>query len=456
MTLPTLGWLTSTLGSTARLAYDHPLSISIDSRNLKPGDVFWALRGERDGHEYVRGAFESGAAAAVVHRGYTSGDVVLDSKLIFVDESLEALTDAAKAWRGELRGKIIGLTGSVGKTTTKDLVFEALGGAEHANATVGNFNNEIGVPLTVLRTPVESEYLVCEMGAARIGDIAHLCKVVRPHEGLVTAVAAAHVETFGSLEDIARGKGELYDFVAQDGTAYVPVEDARCVGASKLCRNRIGYGFCPKPQDWESEYVQGEQLEFDAQACARFRIGDSTVTLSVPGRPAAQAALAAMTVALHNGHSARGAAQHLVRAVPTRGRVTIRRAGSVTIIDDSYNANPMSMRSALETLSLRQAPRKVAILGDMLELGEYADIAHREVVNDLETAGVVVAVLIGPYFSHVAAASISRTQMSIFPSVEQALPVVSRLIRPNDLVLVKASRGMALDKVVQKLEETFS
>ncbi|MBK6909778.1 MAG: UDP-N-acetylmuramoyl-tripeptide--D-alanyl-D-alanine ligase [bacterium] len=456
MTLPTIGWLARTLGTRATLLAEHPMVVSIDSRSLKAGETFWVLRGTRDGHEFVAAALHAGAAAAVVANGFSTGVSELDARLVHVSDPTDALTAAARAWRNELRGTVVGLTGSVGKTTTKDFIFAALGGADDVSATTGNFNNEIGVPLTLLRTPIEAAALICEMGAARIGDIAHLCSIAQPNSGMVTTIAAAHVETFGSLDGVMRGKGELYDYIAEHGTAYVPLADARCVRAATHCRDKIGYGFSPRTNDWESEYVEGEQLEFDAEARARFVVRGVHVELAVPGRPAAQAALAAMTVALHHGRNPRTAAGYLAHAAPTRGRVSVRQAGDVTIIDDSYNANPASMRSALETLSLRQSPRKIAILGDMLELGDMADAAHRDVVNELESAGVAIAVLIGPQFSHVAASSISRTQMCIYPSVNQALPVLAQLVRPHDLVLVKASRGMALDKVVQKLEEQFS
>ncbi|MCB9368505.1 MAG: UDP-N-acetylmuramoyl-tripeptide--D-alanyl-D-alanine ligase [Calditrichaeota bacterium] len=456
MMLPTLGWLKAETSSESELPENAPLHVSIDSRKIQPGETFWALSGTRDGHEFVEQAIRAGAAAAVVKRSFSAGDPDIDSKLIAVDDPMCALTELARRWRQALKCRALGLTGSVGKTTTKDFTLAAFANEQGVFATHGNFNNEIGVPLTILRTPRDAALLICEMGAARIGDIAHLCSVALPDSGLVTAIADAHTESFGSIENVMRGKGELYDFVARRGTAFVPTEDMRCVQASTACTKKIGYGFHSQPNDWESGYVQGKELLFDDEACANFVALGERIKLCVPGRPAAKAALAAMTIALHHGIAPHVAAQNISAARPASGRASVKKAGDVTIIDDSYNANPASMRAALETLSLRRAGRKVVILGDMLELGEISDIAHREVVEELDHAGVSLAVLIGPRMSHVAAASIVMTQLRIYPTVEQALPTLSQLVKPGDLVLVKASRGMALDRAVKRIEEQFS
>ncbi len=455
MTLPTLGWLKTVFGDNANSFEEQPLNICIDSRKLSQGDVFWALRGSRDGHEFVTNALKSGASAAVVKRSFSTGNQALDQKLIHVDEPIDALAEAARLWRKEFSGKVLGLTGSVGKTTTKDFASAAVGNALTVIATEGNFNNEIGVPLTILRTPLETELLICEMGAARVGDIAHLCSIAAPDSGLVTAITDAHTESFGSIDNIMIGKGELYDFVKERDIAFVPLEDEKCVRASSSCRTRVGYGFSKPTTDWKSDYVHGERLEFDHDACAGFIVQGERIKLSVPGRPAAQAALAAMTIALHHNIPSDQAAKRISQAVPTSGRASIRKLKSLTIIDDSYNASPSSMRAALETLSMRQSGRKVAILGDMLELGEISDIAHREVVGELDRAGVTLAVLIGPQFSYVAGASLLHAQCRVYQNVDQALSTLTQLIRPNDLVLVKASRGMALDRVVKKLEDSF-
>jgi len=454
MTLPTLGWLCGVLGSSNSFG-NHELKICFDSRKLTPGDTFWALRGARDGHEFVETVLKSGAAAAVVNRSFQISDAAFRTKLISVDDTMFALSAAASAWRNSVKARVIGLTGSVGKTTTKDYVRAAFNRTCLVNATEGNFNNELGVPLTILRTPLETEVLICEMGAARKGDINHLCKIADPQWGLVTAITEAHIESFGSIDGVMQTKGELFDYVAGRGIAFVPIEDKRCIKASSSCKTRVGYGFQKPTADWESVYVHGERLGFDEEARARFEVHGAKIELSVPGRPAAQAALAAMTIALQHGILPQQAAQAVSLAQPTKGRATVRKVGTVTLIDDSYNASPASMRSALETLSLRQGPRKIAILGDMLELGEVTDSAHRDIVGELDRAGVSLAVLIGPNFSHVASAASTQAQLRTYSSVEQALPTLQQLIHANDLVLVKASRGMALDRIVIKIEELF-
>ncbi|MBK6767070.1 MAG: UDP-N-acetylmuramoyl-tripeptide--D-alanyl-D-alanine ligase [bacterium] len=454
MKLPTIGWLRG-LFATESSYDDSPLRISIDSRNLRVGDTFWAIRGERDGHDFVDAAIEAGASCVVVEQGFPLCEK-LEARVVRVDDTMTALTDAARTWRKELDALVIGITGSVGKTTTKDYVRAAFAETRRVEATHKNFNNEIGVPLTILSAPRDTEVLICEMGAARPGDIAHLCAVAKPQWGIVTAIADAHFESFGSRELVAQTKGELYRYVSHDGVAFVPVADELCIQASKVCETRIGFGFDQRPTYWESDYVQGEHLSFDEFAQASFFVQGERVLLTVPGRPAAQAALAAMSIASYHGVAVAAAASGVSRAVPTAGRVTLRRFGRITVIDDAYNASPTSMSSALETLSLRQAIRKVVVFGDMLELGEISDISHREVVNDLDRSGVSLAILIGPRFSAVAASSFTSARLLIYPSIDEALPNLVRVVRPDDLILVKASRGMALDRAVAKLEEQFS
>lgn len=455
MSLPTLGWLNSQTGNSADLSEEMQLRVCIDSRKLQSGDTFWALQGSSDGHKYVLSALANGAVAVVVNKSFTTNDDSLNAKLVKVDDPQQSLTELARVWRRQMRGLVIGLTGSVGKTTTKDYAFAALDVGNKVFATKGNFNNEIGVPLTILHTPDDMEILICEMGAAHIGDIAHLCRVADPNWGLVTAITEAHTETFGSIEGVTIGKGELYKQVAGHGIAFVPLADERCVHASQDCRSRVGYGFIQPTADWESAYVHGQGLVFDEEARARFTVHGAAVELSVPGRPAALAALAAMSIALQHGITPQHAAQRVSLAVPTSGRASVRTFGKITVIDDSYNASPASMRSALETLSLRQSPRKIAILGDMLELGDISNIAHQEVVDELDRSGISLAVLVGPQFSLAASSSFTQAQLRIFMTVDQALPTLLKLVRAGDLVLVKGSRGMALDRAVLKFEELF-
>jgi UDP-N-acetylmuramoyl-tripeptide--D-alanyl-D-alanine ligase len=430
---------------------------SIDSRSLKTGDTFWALAGTRDGHEFVERAFAAGAAAAVVRSDsihlFTES---LRSSLIAVENPKSALSRAASKWRGEIRGTILGITGSVGKTTTKDYVASVLCEHGQTHATQGNYNNEIGLPLTLLSASADTRYVICEMGATREGDIRQLCEIARPDCGLVTAIAAAHLERFGSIDSIERAKGELYDYVAESGFAFVPYEDERCARVGARCRNRIGYGFSNPTGNWKGQYVYGDALQFDSEGLASFTVDGEVCKLPVPGRPAALAGLAAMTVARHFGMAAGTAAQTIARTVPSGGRARLLHVGSLSVIDDSYNANPASMRAALETLAMRDATRKVAILGDMLELGEITDVAHEEVLEELDRSGVSLAILVGPSFQHAAASCLSCARVLAYESADQIMTILEKLLKPNDLVLIKASRGMALDRVVKKISELFS
>jgi UDP-N-acetylmuramoyl-tripeptide--D-alanyl-D-alanine ligase len=455
--IPTVGWLREALRAPVHQVCELELKNSIDSRSLCAGDTFWALSGARDGHEFVEAAFQAGAAAAVVRKdSLTRFPASVHPKLIPVNDPNEALAQAANAWRRKLKGAVIGITGSVGKTTTKDFIASALGDHGLTHATKGNFNNEIGLPLTLLAAPADARYIICEMGATREGDIRRLCDIARPDFGIVTAIAAAHLEKFGSMEGVQRAKGELYDFVADHGFAFVPYEDERCVSASARCKNRIGYGFSNPGANWKGKYVYGDALRFDSEGLAAFTVDGEVCRLSIPGRPAALAGLAAMTVARHFGMPASVAALSVTRTIPTGGRAKLMRMGSLSVIDDSYNANPASMRAALETLSMRDAARKVAILGDMLELGEITGVAHEEVLEELDRSGVSLAILIGPSFQHAAASCLSCARVLAYESSDQILNILGNLLKPNDLVLVKASRGMALDRVVTRISELFS
>lgn len=456
---PTVGWFCDVIGARSEANPQGPLyPVSIDSRTLHAGDVFWALRAQRDGHEFVPDAFARGARAAVVNTAWAATDAAqpFHNSLIVVDDPLAALTAAARSWRKTLRCRVIGITGSNGKTSTKNLLLLLLRGQCSAGGTQGNFNNEIGVPLTMLGVPADADVAVIEMGASKRGDIAFLCGVCAPTHGLVTSISAAHLQGFGDLQTVALTKGELYDYIAERGTAFVPLNNAYCVNAAAACRQRIGFGFDNALQTWTDEIRLGQNLGFNNDGCAQFDFAGTIVNVPVPGRAAAQTALAALTVAHALGVPPLNGARALARWESAAGRGRIIRLPHGTIIDDSYNANPASMRNALELLHMLPAPRRVAILGDMNELGDHAEAEHRALGADAAARNVHAFIFVGR-FAEIAAASVQdRNRAFAFADWDALESRLESVVRAGDTVLVKGSRSLRLERAVEQLRRMFA
>ncbi len=460
MTLPTVGWLCQTLdGEHAALAPELPLGpIAIDTRTLTSGDTFWALPGGNDGHSYVAAAFAKGAKAAVVKTEWFQSELAAPfrPRLIVVPDTHTALTKAAVAWRACWTFPVLGITGTNGKTSTKDLLLHLLEDRVKATGTQGNFNNEIGVPLTLLATPLDIELAVVEMGASHAGDIAYLCNLARPTHGLVTSIGRAHLLGFGDLETVARTKGELYDAVAVAGTALVPTDDALCVTEAAACRTRIGYGFQPPPASWDGAFHAGETLAYNDAGQARFCFHGTEFALGVPGWPAALSALAALTVAHTLGIETRACREAVLSWNGVHGRLEVIAVGKATLVDDSYNANPTSMRAALETLSLLKSARRVAILGDMNELGAHADAEHRSLGRDTANYQVALALFVGEHAPLAAeAAQAAGIEAQAFRTYEELAPALAAYLRDGDAILVKGSRSMRLERAARDVKEIF-
>lgn len=457
--MPTLGWLIKTIAASPapHISAAHQLSISIDTRTLQTGQVFWALKGTRDGHDFAAVALTKGATAAVVSQEWkNSADPVLRDRLIGVDDTYGALRQAAVSWRNALSCPVVGITGTNGKTSTKDLVHRLLSMQFSTGATSGNYNNEIGVPLTLLSIPQDAQMAVIEMGASHRNDIRFLCEIARPTHGLVTSIGKAHLAGFGSLEVIAETKGELYEAVSDYGTAFVPFDDRLCVEKSASCRRRIGYGFGePGNRMYESVYC-ATKLTFDGRGCSHFVFDGTEIKLGTPGRAAALSALSALTVAKTFGISATTCRDSVSEWRGVSGRNSILPLDDLLIMDDSYNANPGSMRAALETLSMLSAKRRVAILGDMNELGSAAEFEHRELAMLLPAFGVELAVFIG-LFAGIAAQAARDVGVKSYEaaSCDEITESLAGILRKGDAVLVKGSRGVHLEQVVDQIKKVF-
>lgn len=412
--------------------------VSIDSRSLQVGELFVAVRSERDGHDFVPAAVEAGATALLVER--PSGAAVPE---IVVADSAAALLDLGRAARRRLDIPVVGITGSVGKTSTKDMAAAALNAALTTVASPRSFNNELGLPLTLANAPAEAEVVVLEMGARGPGHIALLCDVARPLIGVVTAVAAAHTEMFGDLDGVARAKGELVEALPPEGSAVLNADDPRTVAMASRSRAQvIPYTTCGAT----SAVVAAENVVLDPELRPSFDLrspwGRARVSLEARGAHQVGNALAALIVAARLGVALDIAVAALERAPlsPLRMEVSRTPEGGA-VINDAYNANPASMAAALQALAALPATNRIAVLGPMAELGDTGPQEHRAIADlaaqlgiDLIPVGTDeygVAGLAGP---------------------DDAVHRLGR-IGAGTAVLVKASRVAALERVATRLIE---
>ncbi|MFE7508437.1 UDP-N-acetylmuramoyl-tripeptide--D-alanyl-D-alanine ligase [Promicromonospora sp. NPDC057488] len=442
-------------------------AVIIDSREAGPGALFVALPGERvDGHDFAARAVASGAALVLAARELDGLPTVV------VDDPQEALGELARYVLATVRDggdgwpRVVGVTGSVGKTTTKDLLGQLLtpevSGEDAIIVPTGSFNNEIGLPLTVLRVTRATRYLVAEMGADHIGNIAYLTRIAPPDVGVVLAVGVAHVGHFGSVEAIAKTKAEMVSGVVDGGTVVLNADDLRVAamaGQAAPGTTLQTFGTIPTAD------VRAEDISVDATGRAAFtlRIAPSAapsgngeqradVALQLVGPHHVSNALAAATVALRLGVSLPDVAQRLTAATarsPHRMAVTERPDG-VTVIDDAYNANPDSMKAALRTLAVMagRTRRSVAVLGEMRELGDGARAAHDEIGRLVVRLNIKQLVVVGDGAYHIHEGAMQEGSWgseSIFvPDLDAARAMLDESLEPGDVVLVKSSLGSGL------------
>lgn len=440
-----------------------------DSRAVTPGRLFFALPGERaDGFSFAARAAAAGAAAIVVAEGRGRPDGVGATPVIAVVDPRRALGDLARAARDSFSGRVVGVTGSNGKTTTKELVAAALSPFGAVLRTAGNLNTDVGLPLTILEAAGDEAFWVLEMAMRARGEIAYLARIARPHVGVVTNVAAAHLGVLGSLDEIAKAKCELFHELGDAGVAILPAGDARIeAGAAHLPESRkrrfVGPG-----RDHREVPAAVRLLDFiaagGAAAIVRMAVGPTPIVARIPlgGEHNARNAAAALAVAHALGLDPVRAAAGLARVELPPHRSRFLAAGDRTIIDDCYNANPASMIAALRMLALAAgaAGRAYAILGDMLELGPDADELHagigREAVR-LDLAGLAA---VGPLAARIAggaiAAGFPAARAATCASPEEAARLVAPWTRPGDFILVKGSRGTTLERALPVLESLLA
>ncbi|MFL1483874.1 UDP-N-acetylmuramoyl-tripeptide--D-alanyl-D-alanine ligase [Marinobacter sp. LN3S78] len=439
------------LGVKAPAAAGSARDICTDTRALQPGDLFVALRGERfDGHGFLETAREVGAVAAVVD----TADAKVALPQLVVPDTIQALADLARRNRELSDARVIAVTGSSGKTTLKEMLSAILSNEGATLATLGNLNNHIGAPLTLFRLSPKHRYAVIELGASGVGEITHTVAATRPEVAVITNAGEAHLEGFGSYENIVLAKGEIIDGVVDGGTVVLNRDDPAFGTWKKRAGNRRVV----------SVSARGDAADY---RCIGYRFGDGAYTIQVetpdhgerslvlklPGEHNICNALLAMAAAEAVGAGDTAVRQGLEAVRPAAGRLERKRLNDrVTVIDDSYNANPTSMKAALDVLA-REASTRVAVLGGMAELGPEGDRLHREVGEHARNQGIEQLLVVGTTEGCDALVSGFGDDARRFDTHQQAVEWLLAHMTGPMTVLVKGSRSSAMDQVVKMLQE---
>ena len=429
--------------------------VAFDSREVTDGDLFVAMKGEAtDGHRFVDKAFGQGAKGAIVSQPIAQPHIL-------VPDSAAALEALGRAARARMQGKVIGVTGSVGKTGTKEALFHALDRVAQGDVhrSVKSYNNHVGVPLSLARMPRGSAYGVFEMGMNHAGELAALTRQVRPHAAIVTAIAPAHIEFFGTEEKIAEAKAEIFEGLEPGGTAIIPYDSPHVATLYAKAERHAGriltFGFDPEADVHAREMVSaagggtlvtatlpGVELCFTVAAPGEHWVSNALAVLAAVAAVGGDLAAAGLALAELPGLAGRGER----RMVPVAG-------GTALLIDESYNANPLSMAATLKQLGREQAARRIAVLGGMRELGDRSAELHAGLVEPLTAAPVDYAILVGDEMLPLAQALGGVIAFDHVPDAAAATELVKNEMRGGDAILVKGSNGIGLSRLVAALQE---
>jgi len=428
--------------------------VSIDSRSIKAGEIYVAIRGGKfDGHDFIKDAAKKGASAAVVSKDWyadNNSSVPADLPLFLTIDTQLFLGQYANYHRKQQSRPVIGITGSNGKTSVKEMTALVISKIGEVHKTEGNLNNHLGVPLTLLRMPEGAEYTVIEMGINHPGEMTYLCSIAEPDVGLISNVALVHTEFFADIDMVASAKGELFSHMAAGGTAIVNLDDVRISAMSENIQNKLTYSFLYdadiQGRIVETEKGTGTVLEFN---------GCEPYTLQTLGRNMASNALAAAAIGLKFAVPIPEIRDALASYKGFKGRMNRIEAAGRTIIDDSYNANPVSVEMALKTLSeMKSDAKKVIVLGDMLELGRFSRREHRNV-------GRIVSKLKLDALFAFGSESILTVEEAKKEGIKEAVHFKSKkdltehlmnFTNPEDLILIKGSRGLEMEDVIELMK----
>ncbi len=439
--------------------------ISIDTRSLKAGDAFFAIKGETlDGHDFATAAVKAGAGVLIVAEGKLPALGRLTAPMIVVPDVLVALEKAGAAARARTKAKIVAVTGSTGKTSTKEALRHALSSVGKVHASDKSFNNHWGVPLTLARMPADCDYAIFEIGMNHEGEIRPLVKLVRPHVAIVTLIAAAHLGHFKSLDEIARAKAEIFEGVEPGGAALINRDDPRWTLLGKLARAAgirtvLGFG-----EHARATYRLTNSVLHADHSLISAMIGGQEVAakIGVPGRHTVQNVLAVLGAAELAGADVEKVALSLANlsAEPGRGKRHVLKHpdGDITLIDESYNANPASMKAAIALLDatpVAEGGRRIAVLGDMLELGSHSAKLHSALAGLIKGTSTDLILLAGPEMKSLAEALPEGLRTEYRAGVEDLKPVLIDTIRPGDVIMIKSSKGIGFSKLVEALINQF-
>lgn len=431
-------------------------SFAIDSRVLAPGACFVALVAARDGHDFVHDALTRGATIALVGRGLTGITPRAGQAVVQVPDPLRALQRLASVARSSMdRGPVVGITGSVGKTGTKDLTAAALTPRFAVHASPGSFNNEAGLPLTLLHAPEGADAVVLEMGARFPGNIAELCVIARPTVGVITRIGMAHAGLLGGPEGVARTKGELLEALDAQGLAVLDADDPFTPGLVARTSARVVTVSANPGAD-----LRAHSIELDDELRPTFLLetpwGSGPVRLAVRGAHQVTNAALAAAVGLAHGVPLPELAESLAAVAPAPWRMEVSRAPSgALVIDDSYNANPSSTAAAVGALAQVNATgRRIAVLGEMLELGEHSEAEHAALGRLVAERGIDVLVVVGAEAAPAAAAARAVGSIEVYEvaDADAAGVLVAPMVHDRDVVLVKGSRAVGLEAVARVLD----
>ncbi len=426
-------------------------SVTTDSRKAEEGALFAAIKGERaDGHDFIPSVFEKGALCVISEHELPEAG----GNYILVENTVKALGMLAAFYLEQLQISVVGVTGSVGKTSTKEMIAAVLSQKYRTLKTAGNFNNELGLPLTVFRLREEDEIAVLEMGISHFGEMRRLAAIARPDTCVITNIGQCHLEFLGDRDGVLRAKSEIFDYLKEDGYIILNGEDDKLETIREVKGIRpLFFGFGKENQVY-ADRIESRGLE-GVSCRVHTEQGSFDTLIPIPGLHMVLNALAGTAVGLHYGLTTDQIRAGIESLQPVGGRFHIIRTEQFTVIDDCYNANPVSMKSSLSVLS-DSLGRKVAILGDMGELGAREKELHREVGEYAGALGIDEVICVGPLSAHLAEGLLAvrpDARVHCFSSLQVFLKEMDALLRPGDTVLVKASHFMRFEKVVERLTD---
>lgn len=431
--------------------------ISTDSRTVKPGDLFFALKGERcDGHQYVTHAMNTGAVGAVISNEFKIEPAHKKFSVIRVKDTTTALGDLARYYRQKLNTTIIGITGSNGKTTTKEMTYHLLSHFGPTAKSQKSFNNFIGVPVTIFEIENRHRYGVLEMGTNAPGEIRRLSEIGAPDVAVIVNISKTHLEGLKSIEGVAQAKAEILENLSKGGVFVYNADNPWCAKIARCFKGKtVGFGFSSQA------HIKCTDVKKKGKGYVFELNGHLKIPLPLPGYHNIANCLASFAICKALGHDVCSVKDAFSSFKPPSMRIEHQRIGNITIINDAYNANPESVRAALQYLSeIDAAGRKVFVCGDMLELGNESAQLHKEIGETVSHLNIDLLWTVGKYASEIAKAAKSsgtpERQVISFQDVSEITATEINELRENDIVLVKGSRGMHMENIIEKFKELFS